>query len=110
MPNKSFDLFREKHPEYPETLRRYYWESVVSCYPPVLQNSFMVDLDEPEIINQLLRLGKPEYIYCGTTDLADDLSSAFPELRELIQLHGWYEENICFVMFATKMKVPERKT
>ena len=108
MPNKSFDKFREKHPEYPESLRRNYWESVVSSYPPVLQNSFMVDLDESEVIRQLLKIRTPEYIYCGTTDLCDDLATAFPQLKELIHLHRWYEENICFVMHATTMKVPAK--
>jgi hypothetical protein len=110
MPNVAYDKFREQHPEYPESLRAHYWESVVSCYPPILQNSFMVELGDRAIIDQLLKLGKPEYIYCGTKELERKFGKAYPHLKPIIKLHGFYEESICMVMFATEMKVPERKT
>lgn len=100
--NVSFDVFREKHPEYPESLRECYFESVVYGPEIVLQNSFCVDLKDREVIDTLLKIRMPEYIYCGTSRLVKALGKAYPQLIPLIRLHGWYEESICMVMHATK--------
>lgn len=106
MGNVSFDRFREKHPEYPESLRRGYLESVM--HPPgleVTQNSFCVDLEDQHEIDVLLKIRMPEYIYCGTHELVAELSAAYPQLAPLIRLHSWYEDSICMVMHTTETKL-----
>jgi hypothetical protein len=103
-----FDEFREAHPEYPESLRSHYSQSFISDIPMVMQNSFYVDLEEPKVIDLILSVGMPEYIYCGDQETIDELGKAYPQLSPLIRFHGWYQNSIYMVMH-TSIYEPEAK-
>lgn len=109
MANMSFDKFRETHPQYPESLRSYYSQSLISDIPVVQQDSFYVDLEEPSVIDLILSVGTPEYILCGDQDTINELGKAYPQLAPLIRFHGWYQDSIYMVMHASIYE-PDTKT
>lgn len=106
MPDVSFIRFQEKYPQYPDSLRSAYAESMVTGERIILQHGFYVDLEDRAEIDALLKVGVPEYIYCGTHELVAELSQAYPQLASLIKLHGWYEESIYMIMHSVELPLP----
>lgn len=112
MPDKSFDVFREKHPEYPEYFSALYAHNIVLEPDQVMcsQHGFYVDFDEPQDIDQLLAIARPQRIYVGTQELQDELLSCHPELASLVIPHSWYQDSIFMVMVIDKKRIPERNS
>ena len=80
MPDVSFIKFQEKYPQYPDDLGSAYSESITSGENIVVQHGFYVDLEDRSMIDKLLGVGLPEYIYCGSRELSNELSQAYPHL------------------------------
>jgi hypothetical protein len=115
MGEKQFKQFQDANLKFGNEWEDHYLETLAGeriatddpDIPAVFWTQHSILVTDARKIKALLEIQQPVLIYAGTQKLFDKISALRPDLKDIIFVHGWYEDDICFVMKRLPVQKPD---